>query len=73
MKKTFRAREADAIKQARIRFNRARYDRGASYGPERPELVVWDQMDDCCKVIRTRNVYGVIISEVSLRGMREVT
>jgi hypothetical protein len=60
--------EAVAIKQAKIRFSRARYDRDASYGPERPELVVWDQKDDCCRATRTRNIYGVIIWEVLLQG-----
>jgi hypothetical protein len=59
--------EVAAIKQAKIRFSRARYDYNASSGP-RPELVTWDQGDDCCRAIRTRNVYGVIIWEVSLRG-----
>jgi len=63
--------EADTIKQAKIRLSRARYDRDVSYGPDRPELVAWDQGDNCCKVTRTRNVYGVIVWEVSLQGETE--
>jgi hypothetical protein len=64
--------EADAIKQAKIRFSRARYERHEIFGhfDERPELVAWDQGDDCCKVT-TRNVYGVIIWDVSLQGGAE--
>jgi hypothetical protein len=62
--------ESDAIKQAKIRFSRSNYNRHEIYGyfDEMPELVAWDQGDGCCRVTRTRNIYGVIAWEVSLRG-----
>ena len=65
--------EADAIKQARIRFSRANYHRHEIYGylDEMPELVVWDQANRCCKVTRIRNVFGVIVWEISLQGESE--
>ena len=65
--------EAEAIKQAGIRFSRANYHRHeiSGYFDGMPELVVWDQAIDCCKVTRTRNIFGVIVWEISLQGETE--
>jgi hypothetical protein len=65
--------EADAIKQARIRISRANYVRHEIYGyvDVMPELVAWDQEDGCCEVTRTRNIFGVIIWNVVVRGNTE--
>lgn len=65
--------ETDAIKQAKIRFSRANYNGHEIYGyvDKMPELVAWDQADGCCRVNRTRNIYGVIAWEVSLQGETE--
>jgi hypothetical protein len=60
--------ESDAIETAKSRVLQARY---GSYGyfDEKPGLVDFSQTDDCCGVTRTRNGYGVIVWEVSLRGV----
>jgi hypothetical protein len=65
--------EADAIKQAKIRFSRANYMRHEIYGyvDVMPELVAWDQEDGCCKGTRSRNIFGVIIWNVVLGGKTE--
>ena len=59
--------ESDAIETAKSRVLQARY---GSYGyfDEKPRFVNFSQTDDCCGVTRTRNIYGVIAWEVSLRG-----
>ena len=58
--------EADAIKQAKMRFNRARYGSHGlrEYFDEKPELVDWAEPDGCCTVTRTRNAQGIIAWEV---------
>jgi hypothetical protein len=62
--------EADAIKQAQIRISRARYGSHGKPGylDEKPDLVDFDHTDNCCVATKTRNIYGVIIWEVSLDG-----
>jgi hypothetical protein len=63
--------EADAIKQAKIRFNRARYGSHGIAGhlDEKPELVDFSRRgDNCCSAARSRNVFGVIGWQVYLDG-----
>jgi hypothetical protein len=62
---------ADAIKQAKIRFNRARYGSHGVAGhlDEKPELVDFSRLgDSCCLVTRSRNMFGVIGWQVGLDG-----
>jgi hypothetical protein len=62
--------EADAIKQAKARTFEAHYiTHGiAGYVDEKPAVIDFDHTDNCCKVTRSRNIYGVIIWKVDLDG-----
>lgn len=62
--------DADAIAVAQSRLFKANYgSHGVSgYLDEKPALVDFSRTDDCCTATRTRNIFGVIVWEVSLRG-----
>jgi hypothetical protein len=62
--------EADAIERAKSRIFKARYGSHGKpgYVDEKPGSVAFGQGDDCCNVTRWRNIYGVIVWEVSLQG-----
>jgi hypothetical protein len=59
--------EADAIKVAKARALDAPYA-SSQYFDSEPDLVDFGQTDACCRVTRTRTVFGVIVWEVSLNG-----
>jgi hypothetical protein len=60
--------EADAIETAKSRILQAHY---GSYGffDEKPGSIDYSHTDNCCAVIRSRNIYGVIVWRISLRGL----
>jgi len=62
--------EDEAIKQAKNRISRARYGSHGvpGYVDEKPHAVDFDQTLNCCKAIRTRNIFGVIIWDVYMDG-----
>jgi len=62
--------DADAIKQAQIRIIRARYGSHGipGYIDEKPGYADFGQTDNCCKVTRSRTIFGVIVWEVYLDG-----
>lgn len=61
--------DADAIKQAQVRINQARYGSHGipGYVDEKPGYADFSQAD-CCQVRRSRTIFGVIIWEVELDG-----
>ena len=62
--------ETDAIETAKVRIFRAHYGSHGKPGylDEKPALVDFSHTDNCCSVLRTRNIYGVIVWKVSLDG-----
>src|SRR4051812_1747193 len=62
--------EADAIKQAKIRISMARYGSHGvpGYLDEKPDLVDFEKSTDCCKATRGRNIFGVVVWDVFLKG-----
>src|SRR5437870_4465232 len=61
--------EADAIEKAKSRIFKARYGSHGKpgYVDEKPGSVDFGHGNDCCNVIRWRNIYGVIVWQVSLQ------
>jgi len=57
--------ESDVIETAKSRVFQARY--GAFYGEE-PDSVDFSHTDNCCKAVRTRTPFGVIVWKISLEG-----
>jgi hypothetical protein len=63
--------DADAIKQAQIRFYSARYisHHARGYINGKPDLVDFSHTANCCKATRSRTMLGVIVWQVYLKGV----
>jgi len=62
--------DADVIEVAKARYWRANYGSHGipGYIDEKPGSVDFSHTDNCCAVVKTRNIYGVIVWEVGLEG-----
>jgi hypothetical protein len=62
--------EGEAVKQAQIRIIWARYGSHGipGYVDEKPGYADFGKTENCCEAAKSRNIYGVIVWEVSLHG-----